>query len=90
MIGLVAIAAPIAAPFLRHARASYLNAAPLALLVLAWLKFRWDISQIAGKGVPDEAKKMLLDMFSANFGLYVLVLAGLVLAVFALKAPASK
>ncbi len=92
LIGLVAIAAPIAAPFIRHARAKFLNAMPLAYLVLAWLRFRWDVSQVAGKAgglVGDEAKKMLLDIFSVSYGIYVLVIVGLVLAVYAFKSRVS-
>jgi hypothetical protein len=45
VIGLVAIAAPFAAPFIRHPRAQYLNAAPLAFLALIGLKIWWNIHE---------------------------------------------
>src|SRR5438128_1380499 len=47
-IGLLAISAPFAAPFIKHPRAKYLNAMPLSYLVLAALKFRWDLGRLAG------------------------------------------
>ena len=37
IIGLIAIAAPFAAPFIRTAWARYLNAAPLAYVLVAWV-----------------------------------------------------
>ncbi len=49
MIGVAAIAAPFAAPFVKHSRANLLNAAPLAYLVIAGLKFRWDIVHVFGQ-----------------------------------------
>lgn len=49
LIGFVAIASPFVAPFLRHPRARFLNAAPLAFLVLAFLKMRWEIGSAVGQ-----------------------------------------
>lgn len=47
LLGLVAIAAPFAGPFLRHPRARLLNAAPLAYLLLAAGKISWGIRAAA-------------------------------------------
>lgn len=44
LLGVVAIAAPFAVPFLKDPRAKFLNAAPLAFLALTGLKIKWDIS----------------------------------------------
>ena len=44
LVGLGAIACPFVVPFLRRRWARWLNAAPLAFLVLTFLKIRWDIS----------------------------------------------
>ena len=89
LIGLVAIAAPIAAPFLRHPRAKFLNALPLAYLLLVPLKVRWDISEAAGKDGAEIALKLMSEVISASFGTYVLFIAALVLAVQVLKARPS-
>lgn len=99
LIGLVAIAAPIAAPFLRHPRAKYLNAMPLAFLLISLLKFRWDMGRVVGKGegemgrfaeqMAEAAMKTMMDAISFGFGLYVLFLASLVLATYALKTRAT-
>lgn len=75
LIGLVAIAAPFAAPFIRHAQANYLNAMPLAYLVIAFLKIRSDL-------------KGAMDVIKFGLGMYLLFLAGLVLAVHAYKSRA--
>jgi hypothetical protein len=47
LLGVAAIAAPFAAPFLRHPRARFLYAAPAAYFVLACLKIRWSIGSAA-------------------------------------------
>lgn len=49
LLGVAAIAAPFAAPFLRHRRASWLNAAPLVFLILTAVKIRWQISSALGQ-----------------------------------------
>jgi hypothetical protein len=67
MIGLLAIAAPVAAPFVRHPQANYLNALPLAYLVIAFLKIRSDL-------------KEAMEVLRFGPGIYLLFLAGLVLA----------
>jgi hypothetical protein len=95
LIGLLAIAAPFAAPFIPHPLAKYLNAAPLAFVLLAYLAFRWDISQAfkeAGE-FGKMARQELLDSISFSYGFYILLIAGVILAVYALKgkpAPASR
>lgn len=43
LLGLLVIAAPVAAPFLRMSRAHLLNAAPLLFLALTFLKVRWQL-----------------------------------------------
>lgn len=91
MLGLVAIAAPFAVPFLKDPRAKYLNAMLLAYLVLTPLKTWWDFNQTFGKlasaagGVPDGALKQIMDVISIGAGMYILVVAGIVLAVQAFK-----
>jgi hypothetical protein len=67
LIGLLAIASPFAAPFVRHPQASYLNALPLAYLVIAFLKIRSDL-------------KEALEVVNFGVGIYLLFLAGLILA----------
>jgi len=87
LIGILAIAAPFAAPFIPHPLAKYLNASPLAFVLLAYLVFRWDISS-AFKDAGDfgkMAKRELLDSISFSYGYYILLIASLVLAAFALK-----
>jgi hypothetical protein len=76
LIGLAAIAAPFAAPFIRHAQANYLNAMPLAYLVMAFLKIRSDL-------------KEMFEVMKFGPGTYVLFIAGLVLAVHAYKSRAK-
>ena len=48
LIGLLAIAAPFAVPFVRHPRVKLLNAAPLAYLVIAILGLIWRANSAAG------------------------------------------
>jgi hypothetical protein len=47
LVGLVAIVSPFVAPFLRHPRARFLYAAPLAFVILTVIKIRWGISSTA-------------------------------------------
>ncbi|MCI0419077.1 MAG: hypothetical protein L0387_02860 [Acidobacteria bacterium] len=87
LIGLVAIAAPFAVPFLKHPQAKYLNAMLLAYLVLTPLKMWWDFNQAFGKaaGTAEGVFKEMADVISIGVGMYVLVIAGLVLTAQALK-----
>lgn len=99
IIGLLAIIAPFAAPFISHPKAKFLNAAPLTYLVLAFLKFRWDISHALGQSAKEmgqfgeemakAASQAMNDMISTSWGLYVLVLAAIVIAVYAIKPRAN-
>jgi hypothetical protein len=97
LIGLAAIAAPFAAPFLKHPRAKYLNAAPLAFLVLTTLRTWWSIDSAfggsesgggMGKLFSGMAKGMMdavTDSMSLGLGAYVLIASALVLAAQVLK-----
>jgi len=76
LIGLAAIMAPFAAPFVRHSRARTLYAAPLVYLILALLEIRSKISGIVGDLKEVQAEHLL----SVGFGAYVLLLASLLLA----------
>jgi len=84
LLGLVAIAAPFAAPFIRDPRARFLNVLPLAYVVIASLALRWNIGRAAGPMQPE-----ILDSISARFGSYLLVIASLALSVQAFKAKAT-
>jgi hypothetical protein len=84
MIGVVALIAPFAAPFIRTPWSHYLNAAPLAIVILGWLA----IYMNENKAFGDVAKLAGSSPFSFSWGLYVLALAALVLASGALKKPA--
>lgn len=48
-LGLLAIAAPLVAPFLKTSRARLLNAAPLLYLVLTVVKVRWQLGSAMGQ-----------------------------------------
>lgn len=94
MLGLVALAAPFAVPFLQHPQARYLNAMLLAYLVLAPLKVWWDFNQAVGNlgGAGEGAEGVFTEMMKAvsiGLGMYVLVGAGIVLAVQAVKGRPS-
>lgn len=90
MLGLVALAAPVAVPFLQHPQAKYLNAMLLAFLVLAPLKVWWDFSQAVGNfgrptEAPDGVLTEIMKAISIGLGMYVLIGAGIVLALQAFK-----
>lgn len=99
LIGLLAILAPFAAPFIPNPKAKFLNAAPLAYLVLAFIKFRWDISHALGQSAKEmgqfgeemakAASQAVSDAISTSWGFYVLVIAAIVIAVHALKPRAT-
>jgi hypothetical protein len=85
MLGIVCIAAPFAAPFIKTPWSHYLNAAPLAFVLLGWVtiymgenKAFGELSKLAG-GSP----------FSFSWGIFVLLIAAAVLATGALKKPVA-
>jgi hypothetical protein len=84
ILGLIAIAAPFAAPFLRTAWSRYLNAAPLAFVLIGWMAIYLNESKVFG----DVAKITGANPFSFSWGIFVLLIAALVLAAGALKRPA--
>lgn len=84
-LGIIAIAAPFAAPFIKAAWSKYLNAAPLGFFLIAFLVIYMGESkvfggQIMGMSIPNP--------FSWSWGLYIIGLAALVLASGALKKSA--
>jgi len=91
LIGLLAIAAPFAAPYLSDVRAKYLNAAPLAYLVLTPIATWWDIRRTIGptsgifRDVAQSASSEMLDAISIGAGGYVIIAAALFLAAKAFK-----
>jgi hypothetical protein len=91
VIGLLAIAAPFAVPYLVDPRAKYLNALPLAYLVLTPIATWWDIRRTLGstsgivQGVAENAASEIFDAISIGLGMYLIIAASLFLAVTALK-----
>ncbi len=84
ILGLIASAAPFAAPFIQTAWARYLNAAPLAYVLAAWIAIY--INENSAFGVI--AKEGGVSPFSLSWGIFVLTAAAIVLAAGALKKPA--
>jgi hypothetical protein len=84
-LGLIAIAVPFAAPFLRAAWSKYLNAAPLAYTVIGLIA----IFANEHSAFSDLAKIAGTNPFSWSAMLLILVAASAVLALGALKAPAK-
>jgi hypothetical protein len=81
LIGLVAIAAPFARPFVVHPRAHLLNALPLFYVVAAVLRLIYTISRAAGNvGASREVSSFVQEIVSLGSGGYVLILAGAFLA----------
>jgi hypothetical protein len=84
LVGLLAIAAPFAVPFITHPRAKLLNAAPLAYLIAAILGLLLRInnasngaggnSEIA-RGFAREVASAAWDAVSIGFGAYLLIAA---------------
>ena len=76
LLGLAALVAPFAAPFIPDSRAKWLYATPLAFLILVgvsrWLEFR--------RITSDLPMVDLGELFSLGAGIYVLVVASVVLA----------
>lgn len=85
IIGLIAIISPFAAPFLRTAWSHYLNAAPLAFILVAWI----DIYLNESKVFSEIAKIAGASPFSFSWGIFILAIAALVLAAGTLKKPAA-
>jgi len=85
IIGLIACAAPFAAPFIRTAWARYLNAAPLAFVLAAWIQIYFNEHAAFGVIAVEEE----VNPFALNWGIYVLTAAALILAAGALRKPAS-
>ena len=83
IIGLVAIAAPFAAPFIQTAWARYLNAVPLAYVMVAWIAIY--INENSAFGVI--AKEEGVSPFSLGWGIFVVTIAAIVLAAGVLKKP---
>jgi hypothetical protein len=81
IIGFCAIAMPFLAPFIRETWSRYLNAAPLAIVVLAWLVLHENMADSLGQMGADNP-------FSYKWGFYLLLVACLALAANALKKPA--
>ncbi len=83
IIGLIASAAPFAVPFLRTSWARYLNAAPLAYVLVAWIAIYLDENKAFGTIAIEEGA----NPFSLSWGIFVLTFAAIVLAAGALKKP---
>ncbi|HXM41566.1 MAG TPA: hypothetical protein VN924_09955 [Bryobacteraceae bacterium] len=92
LVVLACIAAPFAAPFIRHRRARYLYAAPLACLVLAWFTVQRELDQAFALlqqqyGVAAGAAGFSI---SPGYGTWIIALASLAVAALLLKRPASE
>jgi hypothetical protein len=85
LLGLLCIAAPFAAPFLKVPWARYLNAAPLAFFIVGFISLYMSESKVFG----DMVKAGIESPFSWSWGLFVLGLAALVLAAGAMKKPGN-
>jgi hypothetical protein len=88
LLGLLAIAAPFGAPFIRNPKAKFLYAMPLVYVVIAVFVIQSDFSaffaHVLGAALADAAKWL---SFSVGYGAYVLAIASLVLAVQVLRHP---
>jgi hypothetical protein len=89
LLGLLAIAAPFGAPFIRNPKAKFLYATPLAYLVIAVFVIYSDLNTFFGHLYSSLADAMKLLSFSFGYGTYVLAIAGLVLAAQVLRRPAG-
>ena|ERR1035438_10129715 len=83
MLGLIASAAPFAVPFIRTAWARYLNAAPLAYVLAAWVAIYFNENNAFGVIAREEGA----NPFALSWGIFVLTAAAIVLAAGALKKP---
>lgn len=84
-LGLIAIAAPFVAPFLRASWSKYLNAAPLAYIAVGLIMIFANERSV----FSDIAKGAGTNPFSWSAMIFVLLAAAAVLALGALKAPAK-
>jgi hypothetical protein len=102
LLGVLCLVAPVARPFIQHAKAKYLNAAPLAFILVAPLLVYWRLAGGIGpagepqtlaelqRGVQREAAKAMLDSLSISwFGALVLVIPAAFLAMKAFKKDAQ-
>jgi hypothetical protein len=80
-IGFCALLAPFLVPFIRETWSRYLNAAPLAVVLLGWLVLHENMASTLGQMGADNP-------FSYKWGFYLLLAACLALAANALKKPA--
>ena len=114
ILGLAAIAAPFAAPFVRHPRAKFLYAMPLVFLFLVAVAVLWNgshaiseagdmvkgsVTYVPGnprwnqqqaqsmQGVTDRLADSLMNDLSIDYGVFVIVIASLFLAVQVLSHP---
>jgi hypothetical protein len=78
-ITFLAIAVPLAVPFIRTSWSRYLNAAPLAAVLLGWLVIHENAAKSFG-GIPG-----MENPFAMKWGFYLLLVTCLVLAWSALK-----
>lgn len=98
LLGMLCVVAPVARPFIQHAKAKYLNAAPLAFIVVAPFLIYWRLAGGLGpagepqtlaelqRGVQREAAKAMLDSLSISwFGALVLIIPAVYLAYLGLK-----
>jgi len=83
ILGLIASAAPFAAPFIQTAWARYLNAAPLAYVLAAWIAIYINENNAFGVIAKEEG----VSPFSLSWGIFVLTAAAIALAAGALKKP---
>jgi hypothetical protein len=95
LLGLIAVFAPVVAPFLKNPKAKLANLLPLLFIVATCLKIWWDVSSAAAEanksagnnifgGPTVSPMKEMMDGLSLGVGAYVLVAAALVLAAMAL------
>jgi hypothetical protein len=76
LIGLLAIAAPFARPFVTHPRAGLLNALPLLFIVTAVARLLYTINNAAGSvGASREVSGLVQEVLSLGSGTYVLFAA---------------
>lgn len=86
LIGLLAIAAPFARPFVVHPKAAWLNALPLAFIVLTIVRVLYSIERATGtSAIGREISSFVQELISLGIGGYVLIIASGFLAVRALR-----
>ncbi len=101
VLGMLCLVAPVARPFVQHARARFLNAAPLAFVLVGYLLVYLRFSGGAGDvdenatlaemaaGIQREAAKALLESMSISAAAIVLVGAAAYLAFLGLREKRS-